>query len=176
MANTNSITTTCIEIVCPPSVNETAITALLKTPLGANLDLFQILDNCQQHVDALIENDDNTECMALCGRLYAALEMLKFALKAPLPAHLIERLTVDVAESDNYRGPLSTDSETLREYCSALTILLLQRQQSPEQKEHITGLLFELVNVLVEDLKAPRFVRTDGGLVMISGESVPGIH
>ncbi|MCS3603624.1 hypothetical protein M2371_002859 [Buttiauxella sp. BIGb0471] len=176
MANTNSITTTCIEIVCPPSVNETAITALLKTPLGANLDLFQILDNCQQHVDALIENDNNTECMALCGRLYAALEMLKFALKAPLPAHLIERLTVDVAEPDNYRAPLSTDSETLREYCSALTILLLQHQQSPEQKEHITGLLFELVNVLVEDLKAPRFVSADAGLVMISGESVPGIH
>lgn len=176
MANTNSITTTCIEILRMPSVNETAITGLLKTPLGAHLDLFQILDNCQYHVDALIENDDNTECMALCGRLYVALEMLKFALKAPLPAHLIERLTVDVAEPDNYRGALTTDSETLREYCSALTILLLQHQQSPEQKEHIAGLLFELVNVLVEDLKAPRFVRTDAGLVMISGEAVPGIH
>ena len=176
MANTNSTTTACTESVCLPSVNETAITALLKTPLGAHLDLFQILDSCQHHVDALIENDDNTECMALCGRLYAALEVLKVALKTPLPAHLIERLTVDVAEPDNYRGALTTDSETLREYCSALTILLLQHQQSPEQKEHIAGLLFELVNVLVEDLKAPRFVRTDGGLVMISGESVPGIH
>ncbi|KFC77139.1 hypothetical protein [Buttiauxella agrestis] len=176
MANTNSTTTACTESVCLPSVNETAITALLKTPLGAHLDLFQILDACQHHVDALIENDDNTECMALCGRLLAALEVLKVALKTPLPAHLIERLTVDVAEPDNYRAPLSTDSETLREYCSALTILLLQHQQSPEQKEHITGLLFELVNVLVEDLKAPRFVSTDGGLVMISGEAVPGIH
>ncbi|MFZ3391136.1 hypothetical protein [Buttiauxella gaviniae] len=176
MANTNTITTARDEIVCLPSVNETAITSLLKTPLGAHLDLFQILDNCQYHVDALIENDDNTERMALCGRLLAALEILKVALKTPLPAHLIERLTVDVAEPDNYRGALTTDSETLREYCSALTILLLQPQQSPEQKEHITGLLFELVNVLIEDLKAPRFVRTDGGLVMISGEAVPGIH
>ena len=176
MANTNSNTTACTEIVCPPSVNETAITSLLKAPLGAHLDLFQLLDNCQHHVDALIENDDNTECMALCGRLYAALEMLKFALKAPLPAHLIECLTVNVAEPDNYRGPLSTDSETMREYCAALTMLLLQHQPSPEQKEHITGLLFELVNVLVEDLKAPRFVSTDAGLVMISGEAVPGIH
>ena len=176
MANTNTITTARDEIVCLPSVNETAITSLLKTPLGAHLDLFQLLDNCQHHVDALIENDDNTERMALCGRLLAALEILKVALKTPLPAHLIERLTVDVAEPDSYRGALTTDSETLREYCSALTILLLQPQQSPEQKEHITGLLFELVNVLIEDLKAPRFVRTDGGLVMISGEAVPGIH
>lgn len=176
MANTNTTTTACPEILCTQPVIESAITTLLKTPLGATHDLFQVLDACQHYVDALIENDDNTECMALCGRLLAALEVLKVALKAPLPAHLIERLTVDVAEPDNYRGPLSTDSETLREYCSALTILLLQHQQAPEQEEQITGLLFELINVLVEDLKTPRFVRTDNGLAMISGEAVPGIH
>lgn len=176
MANTNTITTNPPETAYPQPVIESAITELLKTPLGATHDLFQVLDACQHYVDALIENDDNTECMALCGRLLAALEVLKVALKEPLPAHLIERLTVDVAEPDNYRGALSTDSETMREYCVALTILLLQRQQSTEQQEHITGLLFELVNVLVEDLKTPRFVRTEGGLTMISGEVVPGIH
>lgn len=176
MANTNTTTTARPEILCTQPVIESAITTLLKTPLGATHDLFQVLDACQHHVDALIENDDHTECMALCGRLLAALEVLKVALKTPLLAHLIERLTVDVAEPDNYRGALTNDSETLRGYCSALTILLLQHQQSPEQKEHITGLLFELVSVLAEDLKAPRFVSTDGGLVMISGEAVPGIH
>lgn len=176
MANTNTITTHPLETAYPQPVYESAITTLLKTPLGATHDLFQVLDACQHYVDALIENDDNTECMALCGRLLAALEVLKVALKAPLPAHLIEYLTVDVAEPDNYRGMLSTDSETLREYCVALTILLLQRQQSPEQEEQITGLLFELINLLVEDLKTPRFVRTKGGLAMMSGEVVPGIH
>ena len=176
MANTNTTTTNPPETAYPQSVIESAITTLIKTPLGATHDLFQVLDACQHYVDALIENDDSTECMALCGRLLAAFEVLKVALKAPLPTHLIERLTVDVAEPDNYRGALSTDSETLREYCAALTLLLLQRQQSAEQEEHITGLLFELVNVLVEDLKTPRFVRTEGGLAMISGEAVPGIH
>ena len=176
MANTNTITTHPLETAYPQPVIESAITTLLKTPLGATHDLFQVLDACRHYVDALIENDDITERMALCGRLLAALEVLKVALKTPLPAHLIEHLTVDVAEPDNYRGPLSTDSETLHEYCSALTILLLQRQQSPEQEEQITGLLFELINLLVEDLKTPRFVRTDGGLAMISGEAVPGIH
>ena len=176
MANTNTITTHPLETSYLQPLTESAITALLKTPLGATHDLFQVLNACQHYVDALIENDDNTERMALCGRLLAALEVLKVALNAPLPAHLIERLTVDVAEPDNYRGALTTDSETLREYCSALTILLLQRQQSPEQEEQITGLLFELINVLVEDLKTPRFVRTDAGLAMMSGEVVPGIH
>ena len=176
MANTNSITTNPLETSHSQPLTESAITTLLKTPLGATHDLFQVLDACQHYVDALIENDDNTECMALCGRLLAAFEVLKVALKAPLPVHLIERLTVDVTEPDNYRGALSADSETMREYCVALTILLLQRQQSPGQEEHITGILFELINVLVDDLKTPRFVRTDAGLAMISGEAVTGIH
>lgn len=176
MANTNTTTTNPTETAHPQPVNESPITTLLKTPLAADMDLFQILDGCQHHVDELIENDNNTERMALCGRLLAGLEMLKFALVAPLPAHLIERLTVNVEADNHYRCPLSTDSETLRTYCAALTMLLLQGQQSPQQEEHITGLLFELVNVLTDDLKAPRFVQTDAGLVMISGEAVPGIH
>lgn len=176
MANADSNTSARPEILGFQPVIEPAITTLLKTPLDASMDLFQILDTCQHHSDALIENDNNNERMALCGRLLAGLEMLKVGLNAPLPEHLIERLTVNVAEPDNYRCSLSTDSENLREYCAALTMLLLQHQQSAEQEEKITGLLFELINVMVEDLKAPRFVRTDSGLAMISGEVVPGIH
>jgi hypothetical protein len=42
--------------------------------------------------------------------------------------------------------------------------------------EKITGILFEMVNLLAEDLKAPRFMRAESGLVMMSGEAVPGIH
>ncbi|MCT4702887.1 hypothetical protein MUA02_13590 [Enterobacteriaceae bacterium H20N1] len=176
MANANSTTTTRPEIICPSPVSETAITQLLKTPLGANLDLFQVLDCCQYISDALIENSDHTECMALYGRLYAGLEVLKVVLKVPLPAYLIERLTVDAATEEKYHCPLSTDSESMREYCAALTMLLLQRQQSPEQEEQIGGLLFELLNVLIEDLKAPRFIRSEAGLMMISDDTKPDIH
>ena len=155
---------------------EPAITTLLKTPLGAAHDLFQVLDQCQRYVDALIANDNHTECMALCGRLLAGLNVLKFTLKSPLPEHLIENLTTDITKPDDYRCPLSTDSETLREYCSALTMLLLNQQESADQVENFTGILFEMVNLLAEDLKAPRFVRTEAGLVMIGGDTVPGIH
>ncbi|WP_310606456.1 hypothetical protein [Buttiauxella brennerae] len=153
---------------------ESAITALLKTPLGSTHDLFQVLDNCQSYVDALIENDNNTECMALCGRLLAGLEVLKAVLREPLPDHLIEKLTT--TDTNDYRCPLPTDSETLREYCTALTIVLLNQQNSAELTAHITGILFELTNLLVEDLKAPRFINTDAGLTMISGEAASGIH
>jgi hypothetical protein len=169
MANADSTT------IARPEI-EPAITALLKTPLGLGMDLFQLLDACEFHADALIENDDNTERMALCGRLFVGLEALKTVLKEPLPAHLIKRLTVGIAEEDNYRSPLTTDSETLREYCVALTLLLLQRQQPIQQEEHITEMLFEWINVLAEDLKTPRFVRTSTGLAMISGGENLEIH
>lgn len=169
MANADSNT------IARPEI-ESAITLLLKTPLGATHDLFQLLDGCQRYADALIENDNNTECMALCGRLLAGLEVMKGTLKAPLPDHLIKRLTVNNIDADDYRCPISTDSETLREYCVALTIVLLNHQESAEQKAHITGMLFEMVNLLVDDLKAPRFIDTGEGLAMISGQKVSAIH
>lgn len=176
MANTNSTTITSSEILCTQPVIESAIATLLKTPLHIGMDLFQVLDCCQYFSDALIENDEHTERMALCGRLLAGLEILRVVLEAPLPEYLIEHLTVQNAKGDYYRSPLTTDSETLREYCAALTMLLLQGQPSVEQKEHISGLLFELINVMVDDLKAPRFVRTDAGLVTIGSDARPEIH
>ena len=135
-----------------------------------------MLDYCQCISDALIENDDDTERMALYGRLYAGLEVLKVVLKTPLPAHLIERLTMDAIADDNGHCPLSTDSETMREYCAAMTMLLLQHQQSPEQEEQLGGLLFELLNVMVEDLKTPRFIHSEMGLRMIGEHTKPDIH
>ena len=155
---------------------EPAVTTLLKTPLNTAMDLFQVLDYCQHHADVLIESDDRTERMALCGRLYAGLEVLKVVLKAPLPEYLIERLTLKAANPDDYHCPLSTDSETLREYCSALTMVLLQGPQPYEQEEKIAGLLSELLDVMVDDLKAPRFVRSASGLILLNEDSEPVVH
>lgn len=177
MAIQHNITTPASEITTNPSQIEPARIALLKTPLSVSMDLFQVLDFCRRHIDELIDCHDHTGRMALYGRLYAGLEVLKVVLKAPLPAHLIERLTVDVkTDDDEYRCPLSTDSETLRAYCAALTMLLMQGDQSFDQEEHISGLLFELLDVLAEDLKAPRFVRVATGLAMIGGDANPEIH
>ncbi|MCE0848119.1 hypothetical protein LVQ79_21550 [Buttiauxella sp. A2-C1_F] len=53
---------------------------------------------------------------------------------------------------------------------------MLNQLESPEQQEHIIGILFKLVNLLAEDLKAPRFVNTAKGLVMTSGEAVSVVH
>ena len=176
MANANSNTPARPEITPQQSAFAGSIATLLKKPQGAAMDLFQVLDICQQYAEGLIENENHTECMALCGRLLAALEVLKSVLKAPLPDHLIEQLTLKETETSDYRTPLTTDSETLREYCTALTIVLLNQQEPPEQREQMIGMLYEIIYVLAEDLKAPRFVQVAGGLKMIEGEALVGVH
>jgi len=43
-------------------------------------------------------------------------------------------------------------------------------------QKHITGLLFQMVNIMTDDLTAPRFVQTETGLVMIDSKYVNCIH
>ncbi|MFP2505525.1 hypothetical protein [Buttiauxella gaviniae] len=176
MAVADSNTFSRPEITADQSVIAGDIAALLKIPLGATHDLFQVVDICQRYADELIEVHNHAEYIALCGRLLAGLNVLKVVLKSPLPKHLIEQLTVNENNADEYRSQLSTDSETTCEYCCALTMVLLNQQVTLEQQEHIAELLCDLLMMLAEDLKAPRFVRTTTGLAMIGGEAIPGIH
>lgn len=176
MAIADSNTFVHTEITDNQSVIVKGVAALLRIPLNATHDLFQVLDICQCYTDELIENNNYAEYVALCGRLLAGLDILKAVLKSPLPKHLIEQLTVNESNAHEYRIALSTDSETICEYCSALTLVLLNQQVLPDQQEHITELLCEMLAMLAEDLKAPRFIRTTAGLAMINGEAVPGIH
>ncbi|WP_145032046.1 hypothetical protein [Pantoea ananatis] len=176
MANTDSNTTAHHQIVDIQPVIESAISNLLKTPLGTTHDLFQVLDTCVRYVDALVECNELAARMALCGRLLAALEVLKVLLDQPLPEHLIKRLTVDKGDHKACRSGGLIDSEEMRQYCSALTLVLLNQQTSKEQQEHIIGLLFELLIMMADDLKAPRFVRTESGLAMIDSTCLSRIH
>lgn len=177
MANADSNTQARPEITPQDPAFAGNIATLLEKPQGAAMDLFQVLDICEQYAGSLIENENHTESMALCGRLLAGLEVLKSVLKAPMPGYLIEKLTIKESETGSYGNPIATDSETLCEYCAALTIVLLNHQESPEQKEQMTGLLYELLVVLVEDLKAPRFVRSpEGELKMIEDGALNLVH
>lgn len=176
MAVADSNTTYSREIICLQTDLATDIATRLKKPLGVTMDLFQVLDGCQQFIDALMMSHDITQRMALCGRLYAGLEVLKRVMKAPLPDHLIQQLTTDAKTASEYRSPLTQDAETVCEYCAALTMLLLQQQQSPEQEETVSDMLCELFDLLITDLKAPRFIRTETGLTMIGGGETGEVH
>lgn len=176
MANADSTTTANAENLVFQPVTESAIVTLIKAPLGASHNLFEVLETCQAYVDELVECKDITDCMALCGRLLAGLDVLKSALEAPLPDHLIQQLTVEDNNFKNITHPICDDSELIREYCRALTMVLLTRQSSVETQQHITGLLFDLIHLLAEDLKTPRFVRTADGLAMLNSISFPKRH
>lgn len=162
MANHDSTTTANPQSPGFQPVTQAEISALLKTPLGTSHDLFQVLDICEQYAEVLIENKDIVERMALCGRLYAGLEVLKVVLDKPLPEHLIETLTAEKSE--------------IKDDDWALTLVLLNQQESAGQESTITGLLFELINLLNDSLRAPRFVRTPSGLAMIDNSSVDSVH
>lgn len=176
MATAYSNTNSYDDFTSESSIFDLSIPALLKLPVNTSLDLFQILDICRCYGDALIENDFEEQRMALCGRLFAGLEVLKVVLTYPLPDYLIEQLTVDEVQSGGYISPLTNDSETLCGYCSALALVLLSQRQPLEQAEQITELLFDMLYVLTEDLKAPRFIRTSEGLAMIEGETLLPVH
>lgn len=174
MANADSNTNARPEFTLPDHTLGSTLTALMTTPLGAKHDLFQVLEGCQRYADELIETHDITARMALCGRLLAGMEVMRGLLDAPLPAHLIARLTVEDAQE--LPGLIACDSETLREYCAALILILLNHQESPEQEKMLTGVLYELIDLLARDLKAPRFLRTPTGLVTLEGEPLPQVH
>jgi hypothetical protein len=130
---------------------------LLLTPVPASADLFQTADFCAIFASAITDSEKAVERLALCGRLLHGLSALKLVCEADLPPHLIERLTVDKLPSapQGYQA----DSFTLLGYCQALTQALLSCTLSPETEQELTGLLFDMVDLLVSDLKAPRFVR-----------------
>ncbi|SUX27842.1 Uncharacterised protein [Cedecea davisae] len=152
------------------------IAALLKIPMGAKDDLFYVLNVCRRCVGELIETDNHVEYIALCGRLLAGFNVLRVVLDNPLPKYLIEQLTVEEGYSEALRTALETESETICDYCAALSMVLLNQQLSAGQQIQITDLLYEVFIMLDQDLKAPRFVRTKKGLAMIDGGIVSGVH
>ncbi|MCP2005742.1 MULTISPECIES: hypothetical protein [Buttiauxella] len=126
----------------------------LLSPITASMDLFQILNVCELLADELIECKTVTEQQALCGRIAHCLEVMKTTFEQPLPAYLVECLTVE----KEVKIQVNRDSEIQRQYCHALTQTLLSRAHSADVNRALTGMLFELINELVEDLQAPRFL------------------
>ncbi|RJT26040.1 hypothetical protein [Buttiauxella izardii] len=127
----------------------------LLSPITTSMDLFQLLDVCESLADELIESESETEQLALCGRIAHCLDVLKTTFTQPLPAYLVESLTAEKGVIVQVNG----DSEIQRQYCHALTQTLLSRAHTEEVNRALTDMLFELINEMVEDLQAPRFVR-----------------
>ena len=138
---------------------------LLSIPFSAATDFTILADHCENLAETLIESDDPTLKMALCGRLSACLALLQPALSDPIPLHLVESLTIDTLPP--LRPGFDPDSELLCEYCLTLAQLLAGRTLLPDMAQTLTGLLCELVWFFASDTKKPRWIRTSDGVVLI---------
>lgn len=67
---------------------------LLTVPFNADTDFTVLADHCEKLAEAQAECLDPALRMALCGRLGAALALLKTDLQHSVPPHLKDSLTV----------------------------------------------------------------------------------
>lgn len=138
---------------------------LLTVPFSAATDFTVLADYCDRFAEILIESDDPTLRLALCGRLTACPALLRPTLNDPIPLHLIKSLTVDIIPVNPPR--FEPGSELLCDYSLMLAQLLTGRVLLPKMERTLTGLLCELVWYFAADLKAPRWIRTADGVKFI---------
>ena len=139
------------------------IHSLSTVPFTYSTDFTELADNCERFVEMLVECDDPAQKMALCGRLSASLALLQPTLLDPIPEYLHESLTVDDVPLNI--PVFEPECDQLGRYCQLLTQLLLS-QSLPENDERVAGdLLQDLVGFYSDTLKAPRWLRTDEGIV-----------
>ncbi|MBA3178442.1 hypothetical protein CBX59_018900 [Salmonella enterica] len=138
---------------------------LLAVPFNAATDFTVLANHCENFAETLIENNDPTLKMALCGRINACLTLLQPTLLDPVPPHLVESLTVDTLPASYPRfGPECTE---ICHYCLALTQTLAGQGFSSETEKYLSWLLYDLINYFAAEMKAPRWLRTADGVKFI---------
>lgn len=110
--------------------------------------------------DLLIDTKNSAERPVVCRAIGAYLHALEKQLQAPLSAAHQEALTTD-SLPPLPDAPFAPDEELLREYCVALNTLLLDNRLEESIAKTLTGLLYELLGYLVEELTTPCFLRGD---------------
>ncbi|MBA3112178.1 hypothetical protein CBX57_012445 [Salmonella enterica] len=143
---------------------------LLAVPFNAATDFTVLAGHCETFAETLIESKDIALKMALCGRINACLRLLQPTLLEPVPPHLVESLTVDTLPANSPQfGPECTE---LCNYCLALTQTLAGQGFSSETEKFLSWLLYDLINYFAAEMKAPRWLRTAGGVKFIDGVEV----
>ncbi|EEP2128440.1 TPA: hypothetical protein LC361_003672 [Salmonella enterica subsp. enterica serovar Tamberma] len=138
---------------------------LLAIPFNAATDFTVLASHCETFAETLIESNDPTLKMALCGRLNACLTLLQLSLLDPVPPHLIESLTVDTLPANSPR--FEPECTELCRYCLALTQTLAGQGFYSEMEKHLSGLLYELISYFAAEMKAPHWLRTSEGVKFI---------
>ncbi|WP_236328865.1 hypothetical protein [Enterobacter quasihormaechei] len=138
---------------------------LFTLPFTHNTDFTELADNCERFVDALVESDEPTTRLALCGRLSACLALLQPTLLEPVTERLKESLTVD--ELPTRLPAFEPEADQLGHYCQTLTQLLMSGALAADAERVMHDLLFELVSYYADTLKMPRWLKTEEGMIAL---------
>lgn len=143
----------------------TSIHTLITRPFNHLTDFIELADNCERYVEAMVEADDPRVKLALCGRLSTSLSLLMPTLNDPIPPEMVATLTIDTLPT--HLPVFEPETDTLCRYCQELTQLTMSGMLTSEQQRVIEDLLFELVSYFSDRLKAPRWLRTEQGDVLL---------
>lgn len=131
--------------------------ALFTSPFNYSTDFTELADNCERFAEVLAECDDPQQKMALCGRLSACLALLQPTLLEPVPQVLKDRLTVE--NIPTHVPSFEPESDQLCRYCQVLTQLLMSNMLAPASESVLRDLLYMLVALFADILKAPRWLK-----------------
>ncbi|EBP3213071.1 ash family protein [Salmonella enterica subsp. enterica serovar Portland] len=151
----------------PMATTPTQIHPLLTVPFNAATDFTVLANHCENFAETLIESNDPTLKMALCGRINACLTLLQPTLLDPVPPHLVESLTVDTLPTSYPR--FEPECTEICNYCLALTQTLAGQGFSSETEKYLSWLLYDLINYFAAEMTAPRWLRTADGVKFIDG-------
>jgi len=139
--------------------------SLFTVPFSATTDFTLLAQHCEVFAQTLVECDDPTEKMALCGRLGACLALLQPTLNEPVPPELVASLTLTDLPTEF--PAFAAESDQLAHYCQMLTQLLMSHALPVEMARAMEGLLCDLVAYFAQILTAPRWIATPQGRVFI---------
>ena len=144
--------------------------SLITLPFNHTTAFTELADNCERFTDVLIDCEEPTQKMALYGRLSACLNLLQPTLLEPVPEYLKASLTVEELPS---RVPVfEPEFDQLGRYCQEITQLLMNGSLPRQSEIVMEDLLCELVSYFADTLKAPRWLRTAGGVKFIDGVEI----
>jgi hypothetical protein len=138
---------------------------LFTVPLAHTMDFTELADYCERFAEAIAECDEPTQKMALCGRLTACLALLQPTLLDPIPEALKASLTM--ADLPTSFPAFEPETDQLAEYCQTLTQLVMGGTLSTTTGRVIGDLLCELTRYFADTLRAPRWLSTPQGLVLL---------
>ena len=135
------------------------------TPLIPVPDFIEQARACERIVTLLGESSDPLHYQTLSATLHACLSELRPGLLDPIPECLIDSFTADTLPTNSPR--FEPDCTDLCRYCMTLSNLLAEPKVAGKTAIALRDLLCELTAYFVDEMMAPRWIRSEEGVNQI---------